>query len=399
LELNMSEVNGTALGSRANTADGVAPPDEFDDKRRWLATTEDTAPMDAVDRPTFGQPDNAVTRSTSAGAVATAAPAPNRRRGSEADKLEDELADAERLVAIQMHPLLLKRMSGRERGAAQRSARKVRTALRRENEAAQLAEVRRRVKARRLETELANQDAADQRWNRRAESARQRLTSPASRLADLFSARQRQIRALMAVALVGMLWGAVNVHDILVSHFQISGTVNPGYGLAYGVEPLLTVPLIVLMAHQAKLAEWGRQSGWRDQRVLRLVEGALLLAALAMNAAPHFTEGASALIFVVPPSMIAVSMFVVPIVAAKLGAILLDARDDAAEQASLGDAASALNKFLGRLTSVFDANAAGEIGGERDENGVPSASAIRAHQNVAKGTAITIRKLWTAARS
>lgn len=398
----MSAINGTALGSKTNTADGMADDDEFDSDRRWLATTEDTAPIDAVDRPDFGHPHRVAARQTRANAATTSpatGPTPKRKRGSEADKLEADLAEAERLVAIQMHPLLMERMTSRERAMAQRSARKVRTALRKENEAAQLAEVRRRVEARRLETELANQDAADQRWNRRAESARQRLTSPASRLADLFRARQRQIRALMAVALVGMLWGAANVHDILVSRFRITSPFDPGYLLAYGVEPLVTVPLIVLMAHQAKLAEWGRQSGWRDQRLLRLVEGVLLLAALAMNAAPHFTEGASALIFVVPPSMIAVSMFVVPVVAAKLGAILVDARDDADEAAALSDDDSALNKFLGRLTSVFDANAAGEIGGERDENGVPSASAIRAHQNVAKSTAITIRKLWTTARS
>jgi hypothetical protein len=197
---------------------------------------------------------------------------------------------------------------------------------------------------------------------------------------------------------LGVVWGAANVHDILASHFGLA-VLNPGYWLAYGVEPLVTVPVIVLMAHQAKMAEWGRHTGWREQRVLRLVEILLLLAAVAMSAAPHFNEGPSALIYVVPPAMIAVSMAVLPIVAAQLGEIMLDARDDAAEAAGLTDDQSTLDKFVGRLHNVFEANARGEIGGERDELGVPSASAIRAHQAVGKSTAITIRKLWAAARS
>lgn len=394
----MSNTNGTALGSSANPADGVESPPANGHPAHWLAGIEDTAPLDTVDRPNYSLPELEASQRHAGNAKLVKDADQGRRRGSEADQVEAELAEAGRLVAIQMHPLLLQRMTSSERKAAQRSAQKVRTALREEQEAAELASVQRRVKARKLETELADQDAADRRWHRRAESARQRLTSPASRLADLFRSRQRLIRALMAVAMIGVAWGAVNVHDILAAHFTLQ-VFDPGFWLAYGVEPLVTVPLIVLMAYQSKLAEWGRQTHWRNQWPVRLVELVLLLAALAMNAVPHFNDGAAALIYVVPPAMIAVSMFVVPIVAAQLGEIMLEARDDAAEAAGLADDESALNKFIARLTTVFDAAGKGEIGGERDERGVPSAASIARHQNIAKGTAITIRKLWSAARS
>lgn len=379
----MSSTNGTALGSSTNTPDKSVMPGPQSGLAKWIDGIDDPAPLDVVDRDD----------SRTAAVGDRKAP-----RLTEADQLEHELAEAKRLVAIQSNPLLLARMAPEERAAERRAARRVRAAYLREERAAQLAEVRRRRKARRVDTEMRDQEAADERWHRRAESARGRLTSPAARLAALYRSYRRQIRGLIAVACVGVAWGAVNVQGIIAAQFGLK-MVQPGYWLAFGLEPLVTIPLIVLMAYQATLADWGRETTWRQQLPVRAVEVVLLGAAIAMNALPHAGEAASsAWLYVVPPSMIAVSMLVLPIVSAKIGRILLDARDDAEEAAALGIEGSALARFTDRLFSTFSAAKSGEIGGERDEHGLPSVSAIRNYQGCAKTTAQTVKKIMVAAR-
>jgi hypothetical protein len=398
----MSAPNGTALAASANLTETSA--EAADSSERWW-NAEDTAPMDAVDRP------NSQVRAVTSAPVAMAsvaalaptpvAPASARRfwqRGSEAARLEAELAEAARLVPIQSDPLLAERMSPRERKAQARSAQKVRTAQREAWEAERLAQVRRGTRAQKLVTELENQKAADDRWHRRAESERQRLTSPAVRMGRLArSIRQRRL-VLLLVATVGVLWGAANVHDIVTTHFKLDNTMALYY-LSYGLEPLLTVPLIQMMRDRANMAEWGRALTWRRNWPVYLVEAGLLLTATAISTIPRMAEGWSALLYVVPPVMIAVSMILLPNGAHHLGEILIEARDDAAEQAALDDGDSPLAKFVTRFTAVCDANAQGEIGGERDELGVPSARQIAIHQACNKGTAGTIRKVMAAARA
>lgn len=329
-------------------------------------------------------------------------PSPSARkwwqRGSEADRVEAQLAEARRLVPIQSDPLLGAQMSRRERAAEQRAQRRVRAARRKVWTSAELASVRRQTDALQLETELADQAAADQRWHRRAESDRDRMTSQAVRVGQLArSIRQRRL-VLLTVAYVAVAWGAVNVQSIIAAHFHLT-MIDPAYWLAYCLEPLLTVPLIQMMKDRATMAEWGRALAWRKSWPVFLVEAGLLATTMGISAGPRFADGPVAALYLVPSVMIAVSMILLPHGAHQLGEILAGARDDAAEQDALANEESALAKFVARATTVFEAVGRDEISGERDENGVPSASAIRAHQACNKGTAITLRKLLTSARS
>jgi hypothetical protein len=415
----MSGNNGTALGTRANATDEADSPSRFGTGPEWLRNNlEDTAPMDAVDRPDYEPPALAAKQAPAAEVAVASGPSTGTSgqvawsgassaarkwwqrslRGSEADQLEAELAEAARLVPIQSDPLLAERMSARERRVAAHAARKVRTAQRKAWEADQLAQVRRGVRSQKLATELADQRAEDERWHQRAESERQRLTSPAVRMGRLArSIRTRRI-VFLAVAYAGILWGAFNVHDILTSYFDLKRT-DGLYWLSFGVEPLLTVPLVQMMWDRATMASWGRALSWRRAWPIYLVEAALLLGATAIATLPRLGDGKTALLFLVAPVMIAVAMIMLPIGHQQLNEILIAARDDAAEQDALANEESALAKFVARATTVFEAVGRDEISGERDENGVPSASAIRAHQACNKGTAITLRKLMAAARS
>lgn len=396
----MSDSNGTALATSGNGADGVASPGEFGNGPEWLRRpVEDTAPLDAVDRPNPQVPASpAAPQAGDRGAAAAARRRWLPQRGSEADRLEAELAEAARLVPIQSNPLLAERMSPRERRAQARAASKVRNATRRAWEAEQLAQVRRGVRAQKLAIELENRRAADERWHQRAESERQRLTSPSVRMGRLArSIRMRRI-VFLAVAYVGIAWGAFNVHDILVAAFDFK-RADGLYWLSYGLEPLLTVPLVQMMWDRATMASWGRALSWRRAWPVYLVEAGLLLGATAIATVPRLGDGKTAMLFLVAPVMIAVAMIMLPIGDRQLSEILIEARDDAAEAAELADSEAPLGKFVARLDNVFAADRAGEIGGVRDDNGVPSATQIAAHQGIRKATAVMIRRIWTNARA
>lgn len=239
-------------------------------------------------------------------------------------QLAEQLGEAQDRLALQDDPALVQAKTPDEVAQEQRTQREIRSAFRNEERNRALAQVQACVAERELATDLRKHEHSDTLWFRRARSEAQRLASLSSRTARLYRSYQRQKLALMATALLGILWGAVNVQQGIIQWQSLDATHLLWY-LSLGLEPLVTVPLVVLMTYQATLAEEGQQTRWRDQFPLRLVEASLLLMACAMNVAPHRGEGATALLYLVPPVMITVSMIMLPIMSRHLGALLLRA--------------------------------------------------------------------------
>lgn len=310
-------------------------------------------------------------------------------RFSEADKVEDELAEAQRLLPIQDHPALRERLTKRERSAEQRAARKVREADRKERLASDLAEVQRKARQRRLETKLADQQHSDQLWARKAEATRQRLTAPASRLARLHQARRIVLAALGVPAVAGIAAGAINVQGVIAAHFNLAPTALMWW-MGYFIEPLLTLPLAGILIYQAATAGPNRKATWRNGPLV-WVEVALLIVAVLLNTAPHISNGADALIWSIPPIMICTTLVLLPTIADGLNNQLLEAQTEAELVAPAGRIEGESAKLLRQVVQVRQLDADGAIGGERDEDGLPSTTKIRSALRISKEDAAKVK--------
>lgn len=190
--------------------------------------------------------------------------------------LREELARTKARTELLQDPAWLEALSPAERDAERSLAEQIR-ALRREHELASALDAGRLSKRqRRVEDRLARMELADRMWSSRALARRKRLLDPTSRLAALQRTHVASSAALFAVALAGIAWTSKGVHDALVG--------PNGTALAYLVEPIFSVPLLVIMALSAQAAQWNRAFPPRHQRGrVYSLEGFLLLATVAMN--------------------------------------------------------------------------------------------------------------------
>ncbi|MFD1236160.1 hypothetical protein ACFQ34_22950 [Pseudonocardia benzenivorans] len=141
-------------------------------------------------------------------------------------------------------------LSATEERLERRAARRVRGLGRRHDVATAVATARLDGRQRRADRQLARAELTDQVWQRRALARRRRLLDPTSRLASLQRTHVGVSLVLMAVAVAGIAWTSMGVHDALVG--------PDGTPLAYIVEPLFSLPLLVIMTLHARAAQWGR---------------------------------------------------------------------------------------------------------------------------------------------
>ncbi|GAY08572.1 hypothetical protein [Pseudonocardia sp. N23] len=278
------------------------------------------------------------------------------------------------LALLQRDRSRLDVLSANEERLERRAAQRVRGLSRRHDVATAVAAARLDGRERRAERQLAHTELTDQVWQRRALARRRRLLDPTSRLASLQRTHVGVSLVLMAVAVAGIAWTSVGVHDALVG--------PDGTPLAYIVEPLFSLPLLVIMTLHARAAQWGRTFPARENQTrIRLLEAILLLATMAINASPvlpvlgTWQNVTTLLAHLAPPVLIVVAIVLQPLAAAFLATILEEAHVEVTD-AGPHRLASDTVDTLTLVTKVRAAIASGQLEPWGD-TALPSVEAIR----------------------
>ncbi|MBF6464929.1 hypothetical protein IU427_06985 [Nocardia beijingensis] len=238
---------------------------------------------------------------------------------SEIAALAQQVETARGKLPLQLDPALLEVLSEREIAAERELAEWIRaqrrTQRRREIEAELAAEQRDRKSA----AALRRSEEADARWHRRALAARRRASSEDARLAQLYRRAEWSSRALIAVVVLGMVWAGVNVQHNLVPSGDMS---DPLYWLSYGIEAMISIPIITIMVAATTAAKWGRELA-RGKVIF--FEAALLGTTVALNTGPHLAAGdlGRAAEYAIAPVMVGVVIWLHAWVSARY-AVLID---------------------------------------------------------------------------
>jgi hypothetical protein len=303
---------------------------------------EDTAPLDVVDRvpapPVPARPQ--VAAAADAGDGTAVERRWFRRRsdntasaGGELTQLHAQLVTDAEKARMQQHTGRLAVLSPTELRAERKAAEKVRK-MRREQELATVtAELRRGGRERKATERQRDLDLGDQLWKRKALAKRTRLLDSTSRLAALHRTHLLASVLLVGVAFAGIAWTAKGVHDALVG--------PGGNPVAYLVEPVFSLPLLVIMLLQAQAAQWGRKfpeepaEGAKSSRgKVYTLEGGLLLATIMLNASPvlpglgTWKDTATLLAHLLPPALILVAVVLHPMVSSFVAGVMVAAYVD-----------------------------------------------------------------------
>ncbi|MEU4812149.1 hypothetical protein AB0H20_23335 [Nocardia fluminea] len=279
-----------------------------------------------------------------------AAIAPN----TEITALAQQVATARDKLPLQHDTALYDALSDDEIRAERELAEWIRTQRRKQRRRAVGDELAAEQRDRRTSALIRRTDEADARWHRKALAARRRVSSADARLAQLYRRSEWSSRALIAVVVLGMVWAGVNVQRNLVPSGDMS---DPLYWLSYGIEAMISIPIIVIMVTATTAARWGREL---ERGKVIVFELALLGTTIALNAGPHLAAGSfgRAAEFAIAPVMVGVVIWLHAWVSARY-AILI-------ESASVelpGDAGySAAERMPSR---AFQQQPAGSLAGDR----------------------------------
>jgi hypothetical protein len=288
-------------------------------------------------------------------------------------------------AALQRDPAWLEELSPTERSAERAAAETIRGMHRDRQLAAATSAARLGSREQRVIDRLARMELSDRMWGRRAQARRMRLLDPTSRLASLQRTHVGATTALTGVAVAGIAWTSIGVHDALVG--------PGGSPAAYVVEPIFSVPLLVIMGLSARAAQWGKEfpPPGRQGRIYAL-EAFLLAATIAMNTASVLPGAgtwhnlATLLAHLLPPVLIVIAVTLQPMVGGFLAEILTTAEQHTADQSATNTADTtvpvpprldaATTDTLTLAARVQAATARGELV-EWDDTGLPSISAIQ----------------------
>jgi hypothetical protein len=227
-----------------------------------------------------------------------AAIAPN----TEITALAKQVATARDKLPLQHDTALYDALSDNEIRAERELAEWIRTQRRKQRRRAVGDELAAEQRDRRTSALLRRTDEADARWHRKALAARRRVSSADARLAQLYRRSEWSSRALIGVVVLGMVWAGVNVQRNLVPSGDMS---DPLYWLSYGIEAMISIPIIVIMVTATTAARWGREL---ERGKVIVFELALLGTTVALNAGPHLAAGSfgRAAEFAIAPVMVGV---------------------------------------------------------------------------------------------
>ncbi|WP_446224349.1 hypothetical protein ACTWPB_03900 [Nocardia sp. IBHARD005] len=227
-----------------------------------------------------------------------AAIAPN----TEITALAQQVATARDKLPLQHDTALYDALSDDEIRAERELAEWIRAQRRQQRRRAIVDELAADQRDRRTGTLIRRTDEADARWHRKALAARRRVSSADARLAQLYRRAEWSSRALIGVVILGMVWAGVNVQHNLVPSGDMS---DPLYWLSFGIEAMISIPIIVIMIAATTAARWGREL---ERGKVLVFELALLGTTVALNAGPHLASGSfgRAAEFAIAPVMVGV---------------------------------------------------------------------------------------------
>ncbi|MEV6323084.1 hypothetical protein AB0M45_18080 [Nocardia sp. NPDC051787] len=238
---------------------------------------------------------------------------------SEIAALAQQVETARGKLPLQYDPALLEVLSEREIAAERELAEWIRAQRRQQRRREIEAELAAEQRDRKSSAALRRADEADARWHRRALAARRRVSSEDARLAQLYRRAEWSSRALIAVVVLGMVWAGVNVQHNLVPSGDMS---DPLYWLSYGIEAMISIPIITIMVAATTAARWGRELA-RGKVIF--FEAALLGTTVALNTGPHLAAGdlGRAAEYAIAPVMVGVVIWLHAWVSARY-AVLID---------------------------------------------------------------------------
>lgn len=240
--------------------------------------------------------------------------------------------------------------------------------------------------ARRQRVHDARQERARQRHEHATQAAqrrRERVLDPTADLVRLHRGLRILPLGALLPAAIATAAGSINVGGELL---RITGADSPAAtALAYMVEILFTLPLLVIMGTQYVAAT--RTAGADNERTERFAAAEVLLlgVTVALNVGVHWipsatgapADGPGALLWVLVPCGLAVSMWLTPRVLDLLTSRFRQTAREAEVSAPAGSLTTA-DARLARITRwVAEQDRAGNLPGERDsETGLPSASGV-----------------------
>lgn len=238
---------------------------------------------------------------------------------SEIAALAQQVETARGKLPLQYDPALLEVLSEREIAAERELAEWIRAQRRKQRRREIEAELAAEQRDRKSAAALRRADEDDARWHRRALAARRRVSSQDARLAQLYRRAEWSSRALIAVVVLGMVWAGVNVQHNLVPSGDMS---DPLYWLSYGIEAMISIPIITIMVAATTAARWGRELA-RGKVIF--FEAALLGTTVALNTGPHLAAGdlGRAAEYAIAPVMVGVVIWLHAWVSARY-AVLID---------------------------------------------------------------------------
>ncbi|MGW4633992.1 hypothetical protein [Nocardia sp. NPDC004415] len=234
--------------------------------------------------------------------------------------LAQQVATARGKIGLQHDTALYEALSDAEIRAERELAEWVRAQRRKQRRRAVADELATDRRDRRTGALIRRADEADARWHRKALAARRRVSSADARLAQLYRRSEWSSRALIGVVVLGMVWAGVNVQRNLVPSGDMS---DPLYWLSYGIEAMISIPIIVIMITATTAARWGREL---ERGKVLLFELALLGTTVALNAGPHLAAGSfgRAAEYAIAPVMVGVVIWLHAWVSARY-AMLIEA--------------------------------------------------------------------------
>lgn len=232
--------------------------------------------------------------------------------------LERQVAAARGKLGLQHDAALYEALSAAEIRAERELAEWIRTQRRKQRRRAVVEELAAERRDRRAGAQIRRTDEADARWHRKALAARRRVDSPDARLAQLYRRAEWSSRALIGVVVLGMLWAGVNVQRNLVPSGDMT---DPLYWLSYGIEAMISIPIIVIMIAATTAARWGREL---QRGKVIVFELALLGTTVALNAGPHLAAGSygRAAEYAIAPVMVGVVIWLHAWVAARYATLI-----------------------------------------------------------------------------
>lgn len=276
-----------------------------------------------------------------------AAIAPN----TEITALAQQVATARDKLPLQHDTALYDALSDDEIRAERELAEWIRTQRRKQRRRAVGDELATEQRDRRTSALIRRTDEADARWHRKALAARRRVSSADARLAQLYRRSEWSSRALIAVVVLGMVWAGVNVQRNLVPSGDMS---DPLYWLSYGIEAMISIPIIVIMVTATTAARWGREL---ERGKVIVFELALLGTTIALNAGPHLAAGSfgRAAEFAIAPVMVGVVIWLHAWVSARYAILIESASVELPGDAGYADVERiAATAFPQKATSLGD---------------------------------------------